>query len=441
MIKFGGTSVGGGPEFVGAAKIAAGTARDGGPAGHMPPAVVVSAMSGTTDALLGYADRATATGTTRTRTGSTREGSLAELRRALADRHLAAAREAVSAGHLPGVERRLGTLLDGLVETLALPAEDPETRRAAAVVFGERLSATILAGALESQGVPAAVVTGDPIATTGGCTDAEVDAEETRRRAARYVAPLLDAGTVAVVPGYVGCSPDGGTTTLGRGGSDLSATALGRALGSREVWILSDVDGVLDADPALIPGAALIPRLSYREAGAFATLGARILHPKTMEPASAAGMEVLVRSTFNPECPGTRVSGQETGEGVRSVGLRHGLSLLRCPGPETPFGEEVFCVLGADGGGLSYLADGGSGDAAGVVCIGSPGNGHLVSGLGALRRGGIGALWAGSTPEGLLFVVDGAEAPAALHALHAALVAEPEDTSESVAAAAAREVA
>ncbi len=436
MIKLGGTSVGGGPEFVRAASIVADTARDGRPA---PPAVVVSAMSGTTDALLGYADATT--GTTRTRTGATREGSLAELRRSLADRHLAAAREAVALEHLPGVERRLGTLLDGLVETLATPSEDPEVRRAETVVFGERLSATILAGAVESQGVPAAVVSGDPVSTTGGCTDAEVDAEETRRRAARYVAPLLEEGTVAVVPGYVGCSPEGATTTLGRGGSDLSATALGRALGSGEVWILSDVDGVLDADPDLVPEAALVPRLSYREAGAFASLGAKVLHPKTMEPASAAGMEVLVKSTFNPQSPGTRVSGREPGEGVRSVGLREGLSLLRCPGPETPFGEEVFCVLGADGGGLSYLVDGGSGAAAGIVCIGSPGGGQLVSGLDALRREGIGVTWAGSTPEGLLFVVDGAESLAALRLLHAALVCEPGGASESVAAAAAREVA
>ncbi|MDQ3568590.1 MAG: aspartate kinase, partial [Actinomycetota bacterium] len=301
VIKFGGTSVGGGAQFIRAATIAADAAR------NRPLAVVVSAMSGTTDTLIGFARSSVSSGT--------REGSVAELHRSLAERHLKAAREAVSEEYLPEVEERLLVLLNRLLETIEAPATDQAARKAGIAVFGERLSSVILAGVISSQGIPAAVVDDDPIATVGSFSASDVDADTTRERCAGYVAPLLDDGFVAIVPGYVGRSPEGSPTTLGRGGSDLSATVLGRALGSDEVWIMSDVDGVLDADPRLVPDATLLPRLSYREAGDFASLGAKVLHPKTMEPASETGIEVHVRNTFAPERPGTRVSGFEEGPG------------------------------------------------------------------------------------------------------------------------------
>ena len=149
--------------------------------------------------------------------------------------------------------------------------------------------------------------------------------------------PCWNVIIVAVVPGYVGRSPEGEPTTLGRGGSDLSATVLGRALGSPEVWIMSDVDGVLDADPRLVPGASLMPRLSYREAGVFAGLGAKVLHPRTMEPAEEAGIEVFVRNTFAPEGPGTHVTGFEPGAGVRCVALGQNVAM------------EIPCTDGREG--------------------------------------------------------------------------------------------
>ncbi|HEV8044142.1 MAG TPA: aspartate kinase, partial [Rubrobacter sp.] len=324
VIKFGGTSVGDGAAFLRAAGIAAGAAKD------RPVAVVVSAMSGTTDALLGFAAataRTTDGESPRTSTGATREGSLAELHRTLAQRHLRAAREAVPERFLADVEERLCEILGRLIQTADAPANDHAVRKDAVASFGERLSAEILAGAISGFGAPAAVVAADPIATDASVGEAEVLVDETRSRAGEYVRPLLESGRVAVVPGYVGRGPGGAVTTLGRGGSDLSATVLGRALGSSEVWILSDVDGVLDADPDLIPSAALIPNLSYREAGQFASLGAKVLHPRTMEPASAVRMEVRVGSTFNPDSPGTLISGRESGPGVRSVALRRNLAM------------------------------------------------------------------------------------------------------------------
>ena len=393
VIKFGGTSVGGGAQFVRAAGIVAGAAR------NRPVSAVVSAMSGTTDTLLGFADL--------TQDGTTREGSLAELYRTLAERHLAAAREAVSRDLLPGVERRVLELLRELVEAVAAPLDEngSAARRARVAVFGERLSAAILAGAISSQGAPASVVAGDPISTDSGFADAEVDAAGTRERCSRYVVPLLEAGRVAVVPGFVGRSPEGLETTLGRGGSDLSATVVGRGIEAREVWIMSDVDGVLDADPRLVPEASLLPRLSYREAGDFAELGAKVLHPRTMEPAAEVGMEVLVRNTFNPECPGTRVTGSAPEGGVRCVALRPSLSI------------ELPCATGHRR------------EATAVVCIGSPDERDLRRGGERLRRAGINPVHAGIAAAGLVFVVFAEKAEEALRVLHEGLVSRDDEGS------------
>jgi aspartate kinase len=400
VIKFGGTSVGGGAAMVRAANVVAEAAQNG------PVAVVVSAMAGTTDALLGYAD---ATAGSRTLMGMTYEGTIAELHRTLADRHLVAAREAVSEDHLPEVEERVCSLLERLVEVVEEPVADAPSRRDEIAVYGERLSATILAGAIRSLESPAAVAPGDPVATNGDFGEAEVLGEETRRRAGEYVWPLLEAGSVAVVPGYVGRAPDGSVTTLGRGGSDFSATVLGRALGSSEVWIMSDVEGVLDADPRVVPGAALLPRLSYREATLFATLGAKVLHPKTMEPASEAGIEVFVRDSFDPASLGTRISNGGYEEGLRCVALRRELAI------------EIPCTQGREKRVSS------------VVCIGKPGDGDLARGTRCLKEAGIAPLHAGVCSAGLVFFVSDGVGENALRILHAGLISTVGGTAKEVA--------
>ena len=390
-IKFGGTSVGGGAQFVRAALIAAEAAQDN------LVAVVVSAMSGTTDTLLGYA-RMSSGWVRQTLQDGTHEASIAELRRMLAERHLNAARQAVAPEHLPGVEGRVIDLLGELEEVIGTPADNVKARRDEIAVYGERLSAEILAGAISAQGAPAAAVQADPIATDANFGEAEVDPAQTRENAARLVSPLLNSGLVAVVPGYVGRSPEGLPTTLGRGGSDLSATVLGRALGSGEVWIMSDVDGVLDADPRLVAGASLMPRLSYREAGVFAGLGAKVLHPRTMEPAEEASIEVYVRNTFAPQGAGTLVTGFDPGAGVRCVALRQNVAM------------EIPCT------------DGREGRAAMVVCIGSPDDEDLARGRRCLREAGIPVHHFGNAAAGLVFVVAADVGLDALRALHEGLI-------------------
>jgi aspartate kinase len=402
VIKFGGTSVGEGAAFLRAAGIAADAAKNG------PVAVVVSAMAGTTDTLLGLA-KTTANSNPRISTGGTREGTLVELHRSLAERHLRAAREAIPEELLPDVEERLRNILDRLMEVVNDSTSNLAARKNVIASFGERLSAEILAGTISGLGVPAVSVSDDPIATDCDFDEAEVLVAETRRRAIRYVRPLLEAGSVAVVPGYVGRAPDGSTTTLGRGGSDLSATVLGRALDADEVWIMSDVDGVLDADPTLVPDSRLVPHLSYREATLFATLGAKVLHPKTMEPASEASIEVFVRNSFDSASPGTRISECGYGEGLRCVALRRDLTI------------EIPCTQGRER------------RVASVACIGTPEDGDLARGTRCLREAGISPLHAGVSSAGLMFFVSREAGEEALRILHAGLVSDVGTTAEEVA--------
>lgn len=423
VMKFGGTSVGSGEAFRRAAK----TVSEEAPT--RPTVVVVSAMSGVTDTLLTCA-KATATcdATDRTKTGATLEGSLAELRRSLYERHIEAAMECVSEELVPAVERRITAVLSGLMDSLTKPHSCEEARISEVVVHGERLSAAILSAAIESSGVPAEVA-GDPIATDSGFSEAEVDVEETRARCVERVESILKRGSVAVVAGFVGRDGEGRCTTLGRGGSDLSATVIGRGIGASEVWILTDVTGVLDADPRLVESAATVSVMSYREAHLFAGLGAKVLHHRTMEPAAAADVTVYVKNSFEPHEEGTRISSKECGSGVRSVALKRELALTSAGST-----DEIFCILGCDGVEISALAERDGGEVAAIVGIGSPTDECLISGINALNSAAIPYLWAGNTVSGLTFVVGAEDATDALCALHPSLVGRRESVRREVSA-------
>lgn len=123
--------------------------------------------------------------------------------------------------------------------------------------------------------------------------------------------PRLADGIVPVITGYIGATPEGIPTTLGRGGSDYSAAILAAALHADEVWIWTDVNGVMTADPRLIPEAQTIPRLTYREVAELAYFGAKVLHPKTIRPIIEAGIRLRVLNTFNPSHPGSEIVGDE----------------------------------------------------------------------------------------------------------------------------------
>jgi aspartate kinase len=164
---------------------------------------------------------------------------------------------------------------------------------------------------------------------------AEPCAEETRQRCTSQLSPLLVAGEIPVVTGFIGATHDGKLTTLGRGGSDYSATILGAALNADEIIIWTDVEGVLTADPRLVPDARTIPEISYREAAELAYFGARVLHPKTLRPVLPDGIPVWIRSSFAPEKLGTKITqkGKSIGGGVKALTAIRDVALISLGGP------------------------------------------------------------------------------------------------------------
>jgi aspartate kinase len=285
--------------------------------------VVVSALSRVTDALLQAAARAAARDVT---------GALAELEphvsrhRAIADGLLPAAEAAAAHAGIAAVMARLRDSLNG---TAGHPV-DPATRDAIAAC-GEDLSAPLVAAALVAGGVRAVHV--DPrrcIVTDGqhhGATALPATAEHTERA----LGPLLDAGQVPVLGGFVGATATGVTTTLGRGGSDVTAALLGAALGAREIQIWTDVPGVLTADPRIVPDAHSIPRLSYGEAAELAYFGAKVLHPRTIEPAVARGIPVRILDSRHPNGGSTLVTAGSDGRRgtIKAIAHKTGITVVQ----------------------------------------------------------------------------------------------------------------
>jgi bifunctional aspartokinase / homoserine dehydrogenase 1 len=129
----------------------------------------------------------------------------------------------------------------------------------------------------------------------------------TAARTRQALLPMMASGRIPVVTGYIGAAPSGATTTLGRGGSDYSAAIMAVALQASEVWIWTDVDGVMTADPRMVPNARTISMLSYREVAEMAHFGAKVLHPKSIHPVIEAGILLRVCNTFNPYGPNTQL--------------------------------------------------------------------------------------------------------------------------------------
>jgi aspartate kinase len=202
--------------------------------------------------------------------------------------------------------------------------------------LGERLSAPLVAEALKALKVPSESIEATELIVTdafhGG---AEPLMDLTRERSQARLSPLLDQGIVPVVTGFIGATADGKLTTLGRGGSDYSATILGAAMDAAEVVIWTDVDGVLTADPRLVSDARTIPVISYREAAELAYFGAKVLHPKTLNPVMRAAITVSIRNSFAPDRPGTKITpeGRSIGGGVKALTAIRDVALIAVGGP------------------------------------------------------------------------------------------------------------
>ncbi len=309
--KFGGTSVADPAairrliEIVRSAR-----ARDG-----RGPAVVVSAMSGVTDALLAIASSA---GAASTHDALTRIEQLRE-------RHLAAARELVGPAEEGPVVADIGATLDQLVsvaQALAVLREVSPRTLDVIAAMGELLSSRIVAAALNTAGVPAEWVDARrAIVTSADHTRATPLTVETARALRATVVAALDAKKVPVLGGFVGATVDGHTTTLGRGGSDYSGALVGAGIDAREIQIWTDVDGMLTADPRVIKQPRLVPKLSFSEAAELAYFGAKVLHPSTILPAVERDIPVRILNSMRPEGNGTLITGEPSLEGTPLTGL------------------------------------------------------------------------------------------------------------------------
>jgi aspartate kinase len=322
VVKFGGTSVGSGERICRVARIAL-DLRD------RDPVIVTSAMSGITDALLALADAAI-------------KGDLAACEAKLADierRHLEAAQQIDPGGDWADLAAHLAALRE-----LTLPGAivNPMAAYDAIAAFGERLAVVLVARAISmadpaSPGWYAADAHGivQPlIATDDQFGEATPNLAQTQHIARTAYAAML-SGAILVAPGFIGQAPGGQTTTLGRGGSDYSATLLAAALGAEACWIYTDVDGVFTADPRVVPEAQALPVISFAAAGRLALCGAKVLHPRSVAPAARAGCELRIKNTFRPEHEGTLlVAGSEATRGMPlAVAGRRNLAALRLAGP------------------------------------------------------------------------------------------------------------
>jgi len=324
VMKFGGTSVGDAACIGRVAQIV----RD---ASYQQPVVaVVSAMSGVTNRLIEAAIHAEAGDLERTGAafGFMRKQHEAALRQLIGNE----TRRKAIAERLDQIFAEGERLCKG---TALLRELTPRTLDAISSL-GERLSAPMVAGALGEIGAKGEAVEATELVVTDpshGGADPLMD--RTRERCESRLLPLLGQGVVPVVTGFIGATTEGVLTTLGRGGSDYSATILGAALGADEVIIWTDVDGVMTADPRLVPEARTIPEISYREASELAYFGAKVLHPKTLRAVQEAGIPVWIRNSFEPSRTGTKITpqGRSNGGGVKALTAIRDVALITVGGP------------------------------------------------------------------------------------------------------------
>ena len=321
VMKFGGTSVGDADRMAHTARLVTTTAPQ-------PVAVVVSAMAGVTNALIETARLA----------AENHIPGYQEKIAFLREKHLAAARSLLPQSEQEAaegfIEERLAEL-GSLCGSVSLLGEVSVRALDRIAGLGEKLSAYLLAANLRAQGEAARYIDASEVLVTdsvfGGASPLMT---ETRARAQSQVVPLLASNTIPVITGYIGADRNGVPTTLGRGGGDYSAAIFGAAMDAEEVWIWTDVDGILTADPKIVPYARTLSELTYVEAAQLAYFGAEVLHAKTVRPLVERDIPLRIRNTFNPEHPGTLIVGrsQRRDSGPRAIITSKDLSAIAVVG-------------------------------------------------------------------------------------------------------------
>jgi aspartate kinase len=303
VMKFGGTAVATGENIRHVANLVADSARKG-----SSVIVVVSALDGVTDELFEAAEQAQ----------KEKQDYIQAFKQRMLDRHNAAVSKAVkNPRERKEIERTIRKTIDELEKVLTgicYVGELTAKSKDYVLSFGERLSAPIICSAIRDLKLESQSFTGKEagIVTDSNFGDATPLLNVTMHQLKERIEPLLEKGIIPVVSGYIAATQDGVVTTLGRGGSDYTATLIGAALAVYEVWIWTDVDGIMTADPKLIPSARLLSELSYQEAAEMAIFGAKAMHPRALEPIMKENIPARIRNVFNPKNPGTLISGEET---------------------------------------------------------------------------------------------------------------------------------
>jgi len=325
-MKFGGTSVANGENIRHVADLIANYVGRG-----YRVVSVVSALEGITDQLIEMSEQA-------------RKGNsdyIYELRQKISERHLTAAKKAIENKSIQEeVEQILKKTTDELEKVLTgiiYVGELTPKSKDYVVSFGERLSTPIIWGALRDLKLDAQYYSGGEvgIVTDSNFGEAIPLMNVTKHQVREKIEPLLEKGIVPVVMGYVAATQDGVTTTLGRGGSDYTATILGAALAADEVWIWTDVDGLMTSDPKIVSSAKMLPELSFQEATEMAIFGAKAMHPRALQPAVEENIPVRIRNAFNPENTGTLIIKEQRikpGDVAKSIALIKDVAMINVTG-------------------------------------------------------------------------------------------------------------
>jgi bifunctional aspartokinase / homoserine dehydrogenase 1 len=298
VMKFGGTSVGSVDALTRATQIIK-DAREQ----YQRLVVITSAMSGVTDLLLKTATLAAQ--------GSI--DSFSEAESILREKHFSAADALINAEELrKDTKQQINCLIELLVDlckAISVLGEASPRALDAVASLGERMSVRLLGAVVESGGVSVKIIEASEfIVTNSHFQNANPDFQITTEKTRQILNPLLEEGNVVITTGFIGATPEAVITTLGRGGSDYSAGIIGSVLPADDVWIWTDVDGVMTADPRLVSAAKTLPQISYSEIAELAYYGAKVLHPKTIRPLVEAGIGLRICNTFNPSHPGTRLT-------------------------------------------------------------------------------------------------------------------------------------
>lgn len=358
VMKFGGSSVG-------SAEAIRQVARIIGRFLDRSPVVVVSAMAGVTDLLLSLI-AARAEGDE-----STFEGIFEKLRAV----HNEALAGLLSAGGDPVLQAQVPLLLRRLEEELQTPAVNEEgaaTVSDEVLSYGERLASYLVAVALRAEGIKARPYDARGLVFTD--LNGNVKKELSYPAIDTALRPSVEDGIVPVVTGFIARRSDGRTVTLGRGGSDYTATLLGAALKADEVWYWKEVDGVMTADPKVVPGALLIGNLTYDEAAEMSYFGAKVLHSRTMIPVVRKGIPIRIRNTFDPDAHGTIIGpdADEPPSGVRAVTAIRDLAIVTVEGKGMAgiagFAGRVFTAAGRIGANLPMFNQASSEQSICLVC-------------------------------------------------------------------------